>query len=138
VPRSSKINKITNKKARKDIIKLANEPEKVKEYVERIIPFLSGAIMTDFTPRKGYPGTILEIHGWNFAKASEDNHVTVGGKPAIVVYSSPTLLKVITNKDTKSGPVEIMIGATKFVGSDHFRLEHYLGADSSRWSAYFL
>jgi hypothetical protein len=67
------------------ILKMVDKPEELKKYLDKAVPLLKGSSITSFLPRKGYPGTILEIEGKNFSAIREANEVTIGGKPAIVV-----------------------------------------------------
>src|ERR1041385_6484603 len=121
----SDIKKLTIDEVRQHIIALANEPEKLKEYLESKIPFLLGPKISDFSPRQGYAGTLLEIQGSNFATDKKDNEVTVGGKPAEVVYSSPTILKAITELSTGTGSLEVKVGANRASAIYDFKLLPY-------------
>lgn len=67
-------------------------------------------VISQFAPHKGYPGTMLKIYGSNFAATRQDNFVTVGGRPALVVQATATLLEVITDLETATGLVEVKTG----------------------------
>ena len=49
---------------------------------------LLGVSITDFTPRGGWPGTILTIRGFNFSPNRDENDVRIGGERAIVIDAS--------------------------------------------------
>ncbi len=51
--------------------------------------------------------------------------VTVGGKPAEVVYSSPTILKAITELSTGTGSLEVKVGANRASAIYDFKLLPY-------------
>jgi hypothetical protein len=67
-------------------------------------------VISHFAPRKGYPGAMLKIYGSHFAATRQDNLVTVGGQPALVVQATTTILEVITDLKTVTGPVEVKVG----------------------------
>src|SRR6202011_2333974 len=92
------------------ILALANEPDRLWDYLSNIIPFLLGPAINDFTPQTAYAGTLVEIHGSHFAASRTDNEVTVVGRPALVVDAGPNLLKVITDPATHTGPVKVTVG----------------------------
>jgi hypothetical protein len=116
---------------RERIEKLSGKPEELKDYLEHTIPYLRGPNIDDFLPRKGYPGTILTIRGTNFASSREDNIVTVGGKPATVIEAVPGQLRVITSRETMTGPVDVMVGHRKARAKDKFRIIRYPAPGSS-------
>jgi len=89
---------------------MASRPEELRDYLDKIIPFLKGPVVKDFSPRRAYAGATIEIKGKNFAAERYDNKVEVGGKPAIVVTSSRDRLKVITDLRASSGPVVVDVG----------------------------
>jgi len=112
--------KLTITEVRKRITALAGKPEKLRDYLDSIIPVLRGPSIDDFSPRRGHPGAMLKIRGRNFALARQDNEVTVGGKPAIVVEADSTTLKVITSPLTKTGPVEVKVDVNHAAGPVDF------------------
>jgi hypothetical protein len=115
----------TSLEVRDQIIALANQPELIQDYLSRVLPFLLGPVISDFTPQKGYAGTLVEIHGGNFAAARHDNDVTVGGRPAMVVEAAPNLLKVITDPAMHTGPVKVTIGGHSATGPVDFKVLPY-------------
>jgi hypothetical protein len=107
-------------KVREEVVTLSRHLERLMEYLKHITPFLFGPIIYDFLPRKGYPGTIIEIHGDNFAITGNDNIVTVSGKSAVVIKSSPNTLKIITDLTTVTGPLHVRVGAHTATGPFSF------------------
>jgi len=61
----------------------------------------------DFTPKGGWPGTILTVRGVRFAPARDDNVVTVGGDRALVLAASATELGILAGENTVTGPVRV-------------------------------
>ncbi len=124
--------KVTFKDVRTSILKLTRRPEKLKNYLDYIIPFLRGPSIKSFSPRICYPGAKLEIQGANFALSRQDNEVTVNGKPAMVVKADHSKLKVITDPGTTTGQVKVKIGTRTAVGPYDFKTLPYPTPDSER------
>lgn len=102
------------------IQKLADDPERLKLYLDQVIPFAIGPHIDDFSPQKGYPGAILEIKGKNFVPTRDQNHVKIGGKPALVIEANSNSLKVISHPETISGKLEVGVGNKIVVGPFDF------------------
>lgn len=95
---------------REEVFRLVNRPGALRVYIDRMIPFLTGPVMDSFTPREAHPGAMLVVSGRNFAAKREDNTVTAGGRPALVVAATSTELKVLTSTDAVTGPVRVKVG----------------------------
>lgn len=121
----SRRRRVTVRDVREQIKVLSNRPNRLRDYLDSIIPFLRGPSIYEFSPRKGYPGTMLEINGQNFALTRKDNEVYVSGKKAIVVQSSSIKLKVITDPSTTAGPVEVKVGTHVASGPYEFEIRKY-------------
>ena len=61
----------------------------------------------DVRPAGGWPGSLVSIDGAGFGPELDDNQVTVGGVPALVVRSAPTSLTVLVGEKATSGPVTV-------------------------------
>lgn len=114
--------KVTEDKLRDHIAELADEPEGLRDYLDEVIPFLKGPVIKDISPRKDYAGAIVEIKGKNFSSKREENEVTVGGRPAIVVRASHNKLRAITDMKAATGPVEVKVGEKKAIGPFDFQV----------------
>lgn len=95
--------------------------QRLRDFLE-LLPADPGPAIADFQPWQGYAGTIMVIAGSGFAEERRDNAVTVGGAPAHVVEASVDRLVVITHPGTRSGPVEVTVGADTAAGPRDFDL----------------
>src|SRR5690349_16035845 len=91
---------------RDEILKLADEPSKLYEWLRLRIPLLIGPGITSFTPTTGFGGTLIQIDGYYFSEKREDNAVTIAGKPARVISATDSQLLVIAPHDVVTGPIE--------------------------------
>lgn len=114
--------KATLTQVKDKILKMVDKPEELKKYLDKTMHSLKGPSITSFLPRKGYPGTILEIEGKNFSAIRETNEVTVGGKPATVVEASQDRLRAITDSRATTGSVEVSIGEKRAVAPYDFQV----------------
>ncbi|MDF5758971.1 IPT/TIG domain-containing protein [Spongiactinospora sp. TRM90649] len=64
----------------------------------------------DVAPREGWPGTLIEITGSEFAPDRDDNLVAIGGERALVVEASATRLLVVAGEHTETGPIIVETG----------------------------
>ena len=55
-------------------------------------------------PATGWPGSLISIDGGGFGPELDDNQVSVGGVPALVVRSAPASLTVLVGENATSGP----------------------------------
>ncbi len=117
--------KINPNALRDEIVKLADEPSKLYEWLRVRIPLLIGPGITSFTPAAGYGGTLIEIDGYNFAEKREDNAVTIAGKAASVISATDTQLRVIAPHDVVTGPIELTVGPNTVSGPYWFTLLPY-------------
>lgn len=110
---------------REEILKLADEPTKLYEWLKIRLPLLIGPGIASFTPSAGYGGTLIRIDGYNFAEKREDNAVTIAGKPARVIAASDTQLLVIAPHDVATGPIELTVGLNTVTGPYYFTVLPY-------------
>jgi len=111
--------------ALREIIKRADEPLKLYEWLRSQIPLLIGPSITSFTPSAGFGGTLIEIDGNNFAEKREDNAVIIAGKAARVITATGTQLRVIAPHDVVTGPIELTVGSHMVSGPYLFTLLPY-------------
>ena len=78
--------------------------------------------VSDFQPRQGYPGTVLEVMGAGFGDAGTAIQVTVGGEPALVLERTPVWMRVLTGQKTKTGKVTVKVGTNEANGPADFTL----------------
>lgn len=83
--------------------------------------------VSDFQPRQGFPGTVMEIMGAGFGDATASVQVTVGGEPAMVLERTPLWMRVLTGEKTKSGKVTVTLGANTANGPIDFRVDQNIG-----------
>jgi hypothetical protein len=76
--------------------------------------------------------SLIEIHGNNFAIKRSDNFVTVSGRTAVVVFSSPTILRVITDLTTITGPLHVRVGLHTTTGPFPFVVHRYPKSGSEK------
>lgn len=124
------IRDMNNSQVEKRIKEFADQPERLKSFLDQAIPFVVGPTIDDFSPRKDYPGAIFEIKGRNFASTMDQNEVKIGGKPAIVIEASSTSLRAISHPETSSGKLEVRVGTKSAVGPINFETIPYPKAGS--------
>jgi IPT/TIG domain len=107
------------------IDKLKGDPELLSWVLPKWIDWWRGPKISDFAPRTGYAGDVLDIVGSGFDADRLENTVTVGGAQAMVLQATPTTLKVLTDDTTVDGPVTVQVGAKTGTGPDDFRLAPY-------------
>jgi hypothetical protein len=122
MPSPDEINEQTVKA---EILRLASQPEAVRDYLEQAIPILRGPSVAQFIPRRGHTGTLLTIRGKGFSAERTGNTVKVGGAPALVIEASGTELRVIASQSTASGPVEVTVGTRTAKGPYDFKVLDY-------------
>jgi hypothetical protein len=76
--------------------------------------------ITDFVPREGWPGSLLEIIGTDFAPERDDNVVDIAGVPAVVVDAAPQRLQVLVGPGTGAGPVSVTVAGQTVAGPTDF------------------
>lgn len=79
-----------------------------------LFPFLLRPRIVNFSPRRGWPGTIVSLSGEQFGPNRDDNIVVVGGDRALILSASSTELRVLVGENTITGPVSI----TTSLGTD--------------------
>jgi M6 family metalloprotease-like protein len=80
----------------------------------------SGPAIVDFQPYQGYSDTLMIIAGSGFGAERNTNHVEVGGRPARVIAAEPNRLTVITDHQTRTGPVKVTIAGITATGPRDF------------------
>lgn len=75
-----------------------------------------------FDPVEDYAGAAIVIEGKNFANDRAENQVSVGGKPAYVVESSPTRLLVITHSETRDASIKVIVAGEVGESKREFRV----------------
>src|SRR5262245_46257746 len=103
----------------------ANSPLKLRDWLSRYSPFITGPSISSFEPIAGPPGTLITLHGSDFSTVREENLVSVGGYPAFVASATSTELKVITSLDVQDGPVKLTIGTHTAGGPQDFMVLGY-------------
>ncbi|GAB3809512.1 IPT/TIG domain-containing protein [Spirosoma humi] len=78
--------------------------------------------VSDFQPRQGYPGTMLELMGADFGDVNTPITVTIGGETALVLERTPVWMRVLTGQNTKTGKVEVTVGVNSATGPADFEL----------------
>ena len=68
-----------------------------------------GPRIDGFDPGDGWPGTIIEIRGSDFAADRDSNLVKIGGATALVIEAAPQRLLVLAGVSTVTGPVTIAV-----------------------------
>src|SRR5262249_23998635 len=91
------------------------------------IPWLIGPRIDSVEPAGAQRGTIVTIHGGQFAAARGDNHVTIGGTAVPVVAASATELRGLATVDVDSGPVKVAVGAHTATAAQDFTVQGYPG-----------
>lgn len=64
-------------------------------FVRRSRP-VAGLRVDDFSPKHGWPGTIISITGHGFSPVRDSNAVYIGAERALVVEADPNRLLVVT------------------------------------------
>jgi hypothetical protein len=86
-----------------------------------LLPRSLDPVVDFFYPIRGCPGIALEIGGKNFSTKREENRVTVGSAPALVVEASSDRLKIITSYATRTGALQVEVGSCRASGSVDFQ-----------------
>ena len=107
---------------------LATSPLRLRDWLDRYLPFVVGQRITHFEPIAGPPATLVTIYGSSFSALRHENQVDVGGRPAYVAAASSTELKVITSSDVQTGPVRVTVGGRTAVGPEDFQVLGYPSA----------
>lgn len=116
---------ITKTEAAATIRALAASPLKLRDWLDRHLPFVVGPRITHFEPTAGPPTTLVTIHGSRFSAVRHENVVEVGGRPAYVAGASATELKVVTAADVQNGPVKVTVGGHMAAGPQDFLVLGY-------------
>src|SRR5215813_11985491 len=106
---------------------IKTSPVKLKAWLDHHIPWLIGPRIDSVEPAGAQRGTIVTIHGGQFAAARGDNHVTIGGTAVPVVAASATELRVLATVDVDSGPVKVAVGAHTATAAQDFTVQGYPG-----------
>lgn len=106
---------------------IRRSPVKLRDWLNTHIPTFVGPRIDTFDPSSGERGTILTIHGNNFARNRADNKTTIGSTVVPVLKAEPTLLKVLVTKDVDSGPVKITVGTHSAQSAYDFTIKGYPG-----------
>lgn len=86
-------------------------------------------VLTGVSATSGFGGTVLEITGEGFGLLREDNHVEVGGVPALVFLAEPGHLSVLTDPATATGPVTVTTASGTAKAPDDFVVGGYPGGE---------
>ena len=100
------------------------EARRLRGFLDLVIdPGDPKPVIADFQPWQGHAGTAVIIAGNNFSDKREENYVTIGGHPALVVEATPNRLLVISSTHTETGPVQVTVaGETATAGRDFTKL----------------
>jgi hypothetical protein len=79
-------------------------------------------IITNFNPISGWSGTIVEIYGYNFDANRDRNVVQVGGHRALILEAATDRLRVVTDENTITGPIEVIVAGKTGASSDEFNV----------------
>lgn len=74
------------------------------------------------SPATGWPGTIVTIVGTGFAEGLDDNDVSIGNVPALVLETSFTSLLVMVGEHATTGPVTVTTGGVTATAPQPFTL----------------
>lgn len=100
------------------------DARRLRDFLELVVnPADPKPQIADFQPWQGYAGTAVVIAGSNFADNREDNYVSIGGYPALVVEAATDRLLVISSPHTETGPVLVTAdGETAAAARDFTKL----------------
>ena len=75
----------------------------------------SGSMEVELSPRVVSLSDRLEVSGHGFCGDADSNHVAIGGKPGLVIASSPAALAIVPSLEQAQGPasVEVACGQKK-------------------------
>jgi len=80
-------------------------------FVRRSRP-VAGLRVDDFSPKHGWPGTIISITGHGFSPVRDSNAVYIGAERALVVEADPNRLLVVTPMTTVTAPLKVTVGGS--------------------------
>jgi hypothetical protein len=107
---------------------LKRSPVKLRDWLDRHIPWFVGPRVDALEPVGGQRGTIITVHGARFAANRTDNEVTINGLPVPVMAASTNTLKVLVTKDVDTGLVEVKVGTRTSASPYAFTVKGYPGA----------
>ncbi|MCP4375285.1 MAG: hypothetical protein GY794_03785 [bacterium] len=97
------------------------EARRLRNFLDLVIdPADPKPVIADFQPWQGHAGTAVIIAGNNFSDQREENHVTIGGHPALVVEAATNRLLVISSPQTETGPVQVTVAGEIATGPRDF------------------
>lgn len=122
---TGKLATVSRANVERAIVAHASSPLKLRDWLDRWLPFIVGPRITYFEPTSGQPGTLVTIHGSQFSAMREDHVVSVGNRPALVAAATANELKVITAADIEDGPVKVTVGTHTANGPQDFLVLGY-------------
>ena len=91
--------------------------------LQSFISALGGISITDFSPRAGWPGTIIKIRGHGFSANRDENEVRIGVARALVIDASANELLVMAGESTTGGTLSVRVGPTTQTAASPFQLK---------------
>jgi len=91
-------------------------------WLQTLLAWLLGVSITDFTPRGGWPGTILTISGYGFSANRDDNDVRIGAERAIVIDATSNMLTVLVGEATTTGALKVTVGSDSGTAAEPFQV----------------
>ena len=80
-------------------------------------------------PRRGWPGTIVTIRGTGFSPNRDENLVSFGDEPALVIAAEPETLVVLVNENAKGGKTAVEVGGISSATGGDFKVLPYPAPD---------
>lgn len=90
---------------------LANLVTRLISLLTAWLGWLFGLRINDFSPREGWPGTIITILGNGFSADRDADIVTIGSVGALVIEVDTNRLVVLAGESTVTGPIVVKVGA---------------------------
>lgn len=94
----------------------------VSTWLQALLAWLLGVSITEFSPRRGWPGTIVTITGYGFSASRDDNDVRVGAERAIVIDAAPNALTVLLDEATATGTLSVTVGSKSCSSAQPFQV----------------
>src|SRR6188472_1335038 len=95
----------------------------IASLLQSLVSGLTGISITDFSPRSGWPGTIITIRGHGFSANRDENEVLIGGVHSLIIDASPDVLVVMAGESTTGGTISVRVGSTTRTAASPFQVQ---------------
>ena len=95
---------------------------KLRRFLDLYAFPVTGPVIADFQPWRGYAGSLVIIVGSGFSEDRSANQVEIGGKPALVIAAESDRLTVISHHQAQTGEVKVTVTGETATGPRNFEV----------------